>query len=97
MSRRAGIARDLAGLALAVLGALATIALATLLASRADWLALGLLVGGTLAIGVGVALGRYDPDAPRVPRARPAADPDAIVMEPVVRESAREPEAPPTP
>lgn len=92
MTRR-NIARELCGLGLAVLGALATIALATLLASRADWLGLGLLVGGTLGIGLGVALGRYDPDAPgRAPRAeRRLVRPDEIVMEPRPREAGNPP------
>lgn len=87
---RRNIARDLAALALAILGSLATIALAGLLAWRGDWLGLGLLVGGTLAIGLGLRLGRYDPDAPRR-AARPEEHPDGIVMVPRVREGGNSP------
>lgn len=99
MTGRVGIARDLCGLVLAVLGALGTIALATLLGSRQDWLALGLLVGSTAAIGFGVWLGRYDPDDPaRVVRIeRRLARADEIVMRPVVRRPPIEPEMPPAP
>lgn len=93
--RRPGIARDLCALALAVLGALALIALGTLLASRGEWLALGLLAGAVVGIGAGVAIGRYDPDAVRPARREPGAD--QIVMRPVVRQPPIEPEDPTTP
>jgi hypothetical protein len=77
------VVRDLAGLGLAVLGALAVLALGTLLASRQDWLALGLLVGGAVFLGCGIRLGHYDP-AERAPRETGLGD-DAIEMRPVVR------------
>ena len=80
---RRNIARDLAGLALTILGALAALALGTLLASRGEWVAMALLVGSAVGIGAGVWLGRYDPDA-AAPRAQGLGD-DQIEMRPVVR------------
>lgn len=93
MTRTRGIAREVCALVLAILGGLAMIALAGLLASRLDWLALGLLVGGTLALGLGIALGRYDPDVPARPRRgeRRLARPDEIVMVPRVRGDGKPP------
>lgn len=75
------IARDVAGLVLAILGGLALIALTTLLISRHDLLAVGLLgVGGVFGVS-GYRLGHYDPAA----RARPEVASDGIEMVPRVR------------
>lgn len=81
--RMRSIARDVTGLGLAMLGALALIGLGTLLASRHEWVAVGLLVAGLSVGGLGVWLGRYDPAARRP--TRDGGSDDGIEMVPRVK------------
>lgn len=60
---RSALVRDVAGLLVAVIGMIALTAVLATLAADHDWLRFGLLVAGLLALIVGRAIGRWDPEA----------------------------------